>query len=91
MPAPHRFTPGSIVATPAVLATATNQVLLDSLNRHLTGDWGEVSAEDAKANEDALAHDARLLSVYTMTSGGQFWIITEADRSATTFLLPSDY
>jgi hypothetical protein len=50
-----------------------------------------VNAEDWQANEQSLLRDLRLLSVYTMTNGTKFWVITEADRSATTFLLPEEY
>ncbi len=57
----------------------------------LAGDWGEVNAEDWQANEQSLLRDLRLLSVYTMSNCTKFWIITEADRSATTFLLPDEY
>ena len=62
------------------------------LIRHLAGDWGEVDAEDRNANEWSLVHGERLLSAYTMSDGKtKFWIITERDRSATTFLLPEEY
>ena len=61
------------------------------LARHITGDWGELDAEDQRANEDALVTDARILSAYVLPSGVKLWIITEADRSATTLLLPDEY
>ena len=61
------------------------------LVRHVAGDWGEVNTEDWLANEQSLLRELRLLSVYTMSNGTKFWIITEADRSATTFLLPDEY
>ena len=61
------------------------------LARHLSGDWGEVCAEDAKENEFSLQHGFRLLSAYRLSDGTKIWIITEADRSATTFLLPEEY
>lgn len=91
MPARHRFAPGSIVATPAALAIITPQQLLEALERHLTGDWGDVTAEDAQANEDAVAHGYRVFSVYQLADDNRLWIITEADRSSTSALLPSDY
>ena len=59
--------------------------------RHMAGDWGEVDAEDKAANDLALMDGSRLLSAYTTTKGQKLWIITEADRSVTTILLPSDY
>ena len=91
MPARHRFPSGSIVATPAALAVTSSQQLLEALEHHLTGDWGNVSAEDAQANEDAVTHGYRVFSVYQMADDSRFWIITEADRSSTCVLLPSDY
>lgn len=64
-----------------------------ALNRHLDGDWGDLSAEDKKANDRGLSPESpdRLLSAYHSSSGIKFWIITEWNRSATTVLLPSDY
>lgn len=91
MPARHRFTLGSIAATATALAATTNSEVMAALMRHVTGDWGEISREDALANENALIHSNRLLSTYRTTAGRKFWIITEADRSVTTVLLPGDY
>ena len=83
---------GRTVATPGAIERArTHGADLTGLfRRHQSGDWGAVCAEDAQANERALASGARVLSVYD-TPGGRIWIITEADRSATTALLPSEY
>lgn len=61
------------------------------LARHLTGDWGDLSEQDRAANEAALRRGHRLLSSYQITSTLKLWIITEADRSATTLLLPHEY
>jgi len=61
-----------------------------ALARHAAGDWGEVDPEDAAENELSLRNGFRLLSVYR-AGDTKFWIITEADRSATTILLPEDY
>lgn len=61
------------------------------LRRHVTGDWGELDAEDKKANEQAVRHGMRILSAYVTTTGEKIWLITEADRSATTLLLPDEY
>ena len=55
------------------------------------GDWGDLDAEDHQANEDALRHGSHLLSAYQTAAGTKPWIITEADRSITTILLPEDY
>ena len=62
-----------------------------ALARHSSGDWGEVGKEDHKQNDFSLREGYRLLSAYTSTGGVKFWIITEADRSVTTVLLPEDY
>lgn len=118
-PTPRReplFLLGRIVATPGALhllqQTATNPEVL--LMRHVTGDWGEICAEDAQENRLSLEQGFRLMSVYRLPLkeksiaadvspsdssaeadrddvGQRIWLITEADRSCTTFLLPSEY
>lgn len=87
------FSPGQVVTTPGALeAMAINQCLpLNLLHKHLTGDWGEVPPEDAEANREALQNGSRLLSSYPLENGARIWIITEADRSVTTLLLPEEY
>jgi hypothetical protein len=65
--------------------------MLVGIMRHARGDWGEICEEDRKENELSLVEGFRLMSVYTTASGDKFWIITEADRSATTVLMPDDY
>lgn len=62
----------------------------DLLERHRTGDWGNLDAEDAAANDAAVKHGGRLLSSYKVGEE-VVWIITESDRSVTTLLLPEDY
>ena len=88
-----RFPLGRIVATPGALAELENAG--DSpgpfIKRHVTGDWGEVDEHDQLENEFSLAQGFRLLSAFTLSNGTKLWIITEADRSATTLLLPSEY
>lgn len=81
---------GGTYATPGVMEEY-GPFILGCLGRHHCADWGDVCQEDAEANESALVHGERLLSVYNMPDGGKIWIITEADRSATTVLLPSEY
>lgn len=61
------------------------------LARHVAGDWGDVSTEDARANELALIGGERILSAYRLVNGERIWIIAEADRSSTTVLLPDEY
>ena len=86
------FGMGRIVATPGALemmaVTETDTFAL--LERHASGDWGQVSPEDGRENERGLKHGFRLLSSYP-AGEGRVWILTEADRSATTILLPSEY
>ena len=64
--------------------------LLQLLYRHQTGDWGDLEDEDKESNEEALINDTRIFSSYSIAED-KIWIITEADRSLTTFLMPSDY
>ena len=60
-------------------------------NQHQSGAWGELDAEDRQTNDQALVEGMRILSAYVAANGTKFWIITEADRSVTTVLLPEDY
>ena len=91
---PRRFPLGAIVMTPGVrrLLDGPNSLaaIINCFTRHARGDWGDVCAEDRKENELSLQHGFRLLSSYTV-SGEKIWVITEADRSATTALLPEEY
>ena len=59
--------------------------------RHLAGDWGDLCQEDKQANAAALTYGSRLLSAYDIPPNHRLWIITEADRSSTTLLLPQEY
>lgn len=86
-----RFPLGQVVATQGVLAAIPQAEMMKALDRHVHGDWGEVDAEDARENELSLKESFRLLSVYTSAAGVRFWVITEADRSSTTLLLPEEY
>lgn len=87
------FPLGHIVATPGALKTMeeVGQDALDLLNRHVTGDWGDLGEEDKQENQLSVKEGFRILSAYTLESGDRIWIITEADRSVSTFLLPSEY
>jgi len=87
------FDPGQIVATPGALdaLAEAEQHPGDFLSRHLAGDWGEICREDQKANHEALETGLRLMSVYHTRNNTKLWIITEADRSVTTLLLPEEY
>jgi len=88
MSAAARFRLGATVSTPGALATGVDFAPL--LARHVSGDWGDVSPDDAAANDADLAAGGRLHSAYD-TPAGRLWVITEADRSVTTVLLPSEY
>lgn len=86
---------GRVLATRGVEYRMGDDVLfargiLAGLHRHRLGDWGEVCPEDKRANDAALVDGTRLLSAYTV-QGTKVWIITEADRSATTVLFPEEY
>jgi hypothetical protein len=85
------FPLGQTVITPNAAASVEHDDVLAALRRHASGDWGELGAEDRAANDRALVEGTRLLSAYRSRSGIRFWIITEADRSVTTILLPEDY
>lgn len=82
---------GCVVATPGVLGAVPRKELLVALDRHQNCDWGDVSPEDQKSNNYALHHGERVFSAYIAKDKTRFWIITEADRSATTLLLPEEY
>lgn len=88
-----RFSLGQIVATPGAIEALNeaDQGFLEFLSRHVTGDWGDICKDDAAENECALKEGFRLLSAYRTRLGVKFWIITEADRSVTTLLLPDEY
>ncbi|TAK97432.1 MAG: hypothetical protein EPO07_13250 [Verrucomicrobia bacterium] len=86
-----KFRCGKIVTTPNALERLTREDILRGIGQHQAGDWGDVNEHDQQANERALTEGTRLWSVYQAANGTMFWIITEADRSATTVLLPEDY
>lgn len=67
------------------------QFTLVALARHTNGDWGDMCEDDKKANEDALKMGGRLFSAYEKEGLPKVWVITEADRSATTILFPEEY
>lgn len=81
---------GSIVATPGAIAEFTSAFMVSCLRRHVTGDWGDVDREDAASNLASVLDGTRIMSVYRCR-GRVLWIITEADRSSTTYLLPEEY
>jgi hypothetical protein len=88
-----RFPLGQIVMTPGAMETMqrSNQTPLRFLLRHGAGDWGDVDAGDKRLNDQALVEGGRVLSSYQTKLGEKIWVITEADRSSTCLLLPSEY
>ena len=89
------FPLGQLVQTPGAEASVPRERILECLQLHVSGVWGELDNHDKRANQDALRHGDRLLSSYFIDPAkpleGKFWIITEADRSSTCVLLPEEY
>ena len=86
------FNLGQVVATPNALDFLLHHGMTPAqlIERHARGDWGDLDTEDKCANDNALEHGGRLFSSYRVGTA-KVWIISEADRSATTVLLPEDY
>lgn len=85
---------GEVVATPGALEAFTKAGVSPfwSLAKHQDGDWGEVSAHDEALNNWSVQEGFRVMSAYTLPKTGEkIWIVTEADRSVTTILLPEEY
>jgi hypothetical protein len=92
------FSLGRILVTPAAHeAVERAGATIDELvERHVSGDWGDVDVDDANANAEAVSTGARILSAYALPKGGRVWVMTEAigrnrERRATTVLLPNEY
>lgn len=86
-----RFSPGRLVITIAAAHVLADAEVALALRRHLRGDWGELTADDRRQNEAALAHGGTLFAIYRTHGGQRFYVLTEPDHSATTVLLPEDY
>jgi len=82
---------GALVVTIAASEALPRIDVAHALRQHGAGRWGDLSENDRVANDMAVKHGGRILSAYGSTNGIRFWVITEADRSATTVLLPDDY
>ena len=87
----EKFELGQTLITPGALDQIPDDEIQTAIGRHLNGDWGNLHEDDAAENNWSVENRARILSSYKSNAGTEFWIITEADRSATTVLLPSDY
>lgn len=93
---PHtggRFALGETFITPGAeeALQVAGQTAIEFLRRHMSCEWGDLSEDDVRENELSLRKGFRLLSSYRTLKGEKLWIITEADRSSTTILLPSEY
>jgi hypothetical protein len=86
-----KFPLGQIVATPNALDSLAPEDIQCGIQRHQTGNWGDVCDSDRQENDLSLEKGFRLLSVYRASNGKLFWIITGANRSSTTVLMPEDY
>ena len=87
------FPLGQIVATPGALdaLSRAGQMPDEFLRRHAAGDWKELDDHDMAENLYSLKHGFRVLSSYRTNAGETLWLITEADRTSTTILLPQEY
>ena len=88
---PIRFRPGTVYVTRAVSEMLSQQRLLQLLQRHIHGDWGDTCQNDRIANERAICNGDRIVSWYQLSGKTRVLIITEADRSATTIMLSDEY
>jgi len=86
-----KFDVGQLCMTRGAAEQLHDDDVFKALVRHLAGDWGDVDKQDWHANDTAVSEGRRLLSAYADRRNTRFWIITEADRSATTVLLPEEY
>ena len=88
-----KFRLGDVYVTPRAMKALGGgyEAVAGMLRRHEDGDWGDVVNADRQANDQALQDGMRLFSTYHSENGTKFWVITEADRSATTLLLPDEY
>ena len=88
-----RFPLGQMVATPGALEALSQngQSAFEFIRRHQQGDWGCLCNEDKQENEYSVDKHLRIFSAYLLKDDTKIWIITEANRSATTVLLPSEY
>lgn len=86
-----RFRLGQIVATSNALLHLSQQDIDLAIGRHQAGEWGALDEADKTTNESALERGGPLFSRHLSAQNVVFWVITEADRSVTTVLLPEDY
>ena len=89
----EKFDLGLMLITPGAeqVIRESGSTYVEFIERHARGDWGDLSKRDKKANERALQDGSRIFSAYHTSRGKKLWVITEADRRATTILLPEEY
>ena len=85
------FELGQMVITSNASSILSNEDIQKAIARHSNCDWGDLEEEDREVNNQALKDGDRLFSAYHDSNNVKFWIITEADRSVTTVLMPEDY
>lgn len=85
------FQLGELFITPGAQSILTPEITRDLLRRHQHGDWGDLSEADKLENEFSVPRALRIFSAYRIGEGDRVYVITEADRSATTILLPEEY
>jgi len=85
------FPLGRLVTTPGALDAMSLLEMRTALQAHQRGEWGDTEAEDSASNDAAVREGGRIFSAYHTARGEKFWVITEADRSVTTVLLPDEY
>lgn len=87
------FPLGKVCATPGLIDALRDnaQSPLAFIARHVNGDWSDMTADDQQANSESVTNGTRIFSSYRMKDGKKLYVITEADRSVTTLLLPSEY
>jgi hypothetical protein len=88
-----KFALDQLAATPGAIEALEKRGQTPNyfLTRQAAGDWGDVDEEDWALNDQTLLDGSQVVSAYTLRTGMKIWVLTEADRTVTTLLLPSDY
>jgi len=86
-----KFSIGEIILTPGAAEKLSPEDVADALRRHGRGDWGEVGLAGEQDNDKRVERAGTIASIYTSSSGIRFYVLTEADRTVTTVLLPHEY
>lgn len=86
-----KFALGEIILTPGAASKLLPDDVADAVSRHARGDWGELDLADRELNDQRLTNGGPIASIYTASNGLKFYVLTEADRTTTTVLLPEEY